>query len=318
MEKKERIFEDKPAAREQVGLMIGAMGPSGSGKTMSALRIATGIQRITGGEIYGIDTESRRMLHYADAFKFRHIAFTAPFSPLDYLAAIEHCVTKGGRIIIVDSMSHEHEGPGGVLEMHEEEVNRLSRGDRDKAERVNMLAWAKPKAERRRLLNSIMQLDIDAIIFCFRAKEKIKLSAGKPPEDLGWMPIAGEEFLYEMTINFLLPPNSNGVPQWQAQHRGEQAMIKLPEQFRKLFSVSKSLDESTGEELAKWAAGNAKPQSKVNHTNDKLIAAFEELGVNRTMIETRLEKSLDVATDFEIKNLRKVYADIKAGRSQWA
>lgn len=324
MDKKARTFEDKPASREQVGLMIGEMGPSGSGKTMSALRLATGIQKITGGEIYGIDTESRRMLHYADYFKFRHIAFTAPFSPLDYLAAIEHCVSKGGRIIIVDSMSHEHEGPGGVLEMHEAELRRMAtdeqgRYDYKKADRINMLAWAKPKAERRRLLNSIMQLDIDAAIFCFRAKEKIKITKGeKEPEELGWMPIAGEEFLYEMTVNFLLPPNSNGVPQWKAHHRGEQAMIKLPEQFRRFFDTSKSLDESIGEELAKWAAGKAKPQSKpANGTIGKLVAAFEELGINRTMIESRMEKSLDVATDIEIKNLRKIYAEIKAGHQQW-
>lgn len=286
---------------------------------MSALRIATGIQLKTGGEIYGIDTESRRMLHYADQFKFRHVPFSAPFSPLDYFAAIEHCSNKGGRIIIIDSMSHEHEGPGGVLEMHESELARLSGGDRAKAERVNMLAWAKPKAERRRLLNSIMQLDVDAIIFCFRAKEKIKLIPGKPPQELGWMPIAGEEFLYEMTVNFLLPPNSNGVPQWQAQHSGEQAMIKLPQQFKKLFAESKSLDESTGEELAKWAAGSPVDKPKpINETTSKLIEAFSELGINRSMIETRLEKNLDVASDFEIKNLRKVYADIKAGREQWA
>src|SRR6516164_9578510 len=74
----QRVFVAKPAVRESVPLLIGLMGPSSSGKTYSALRLATGIQRVTGGEIYCIDTESRRMLHYADSFKFRHIQFDAP------------------------------------------------------------------------------------------------------------------------------------------------------------------------------------------------------------------------------------------------
>ena len=72
-----RTFTDKEAKRMHVPLLIGLVGSSGSGKTFSALRIATGIQKVTGGDIYYIDTESRRALHYADAFKFLESVFTA-------------------------------------------------------------------------------------------------------------------------------------------------------------------------------------------------------------------------------------------------
>jgi energy-coupling factor transporter ATP-binding protein EcfA2 len=253
---KMRSFEDRPAVREQVPLMIGLMGPSGGGKTFSALRLATGIQRVSGGEIFVIDTEARRALHYASRFKFRHVAFGAPFGPLDYLAAIEHCVRKGAKVVIVDSMSHEHEGPGGVLEMHEAEVQKLSGGNAEKAERVKMLAWSKPKAARRRMINSILQQPCN-FIFCFRAKEKIKVERGKPPEPRGFMPIAGEEFVYEMTLNALLLPNAGGVPTWQSNEIGEKQMIKLPEQFRTLLLGAKGpLTEDIGQELATWAAGD--------------------------------------------------------------
>ena len=252
-----RTFEDKPAVREHVPLMIGLMGPSGSGKTYSALRLASGIQRVSGGEIFVIDTEARRALHYADRFTYRHLEFGAPFSPLDYLGAIEHCVNKGARVIVVDSMSHEHEGPGGVLEMHAAEVERLSSGDWKKAERVKMLAWGKPKADRRRMINSILQLRCD-FIFCFRAKEKLKIERGKEPEPRGFCPIAGEEFVYEMTLNALLLPNANGVPTWQSDELGEKQMIKLPEQFRSLLLGARGpLSEDVGQELATWAAGRA-------------------------------------------------------------
>lgn len=252
---KARSFEDKPAVREHVPLMIGLMGPSGGGKTYSALRLATGIQRVSGGEIFVIDTEARRALHHASRFKFRHVVFGAPFGPLDYLAAIEHCIRKGAKIIIVDSMSHEHEGPGGVLEMHEAEVQRLSRGDARLADKMKMLAWSKPKQARRRMINSILQQSCH-FIFCFRAKEKIKIEKGKDPEPRGFMPIAGEEFVYEMTLNALLLPNAGGVPTWQSKEIGEKQMIKLPEMFRSLLLGSKEpLSEQVGEELATWAAG---------------------------------------------------------------
>ena len=82
-------FAIKPAVREQVPVMVGLMGASGSGKTYSAIRLATGIQRVTGGDICVIDTESRRALHYADDFKFLHMQFDAPFGPLRYLEAIK-------------------------------------------------------------------------------------------------------------------------------------------------------------------------------------------------------------------------------------
>ena len=58
-----RIFTDAPATREHVPLLIGLMGPSGVGKTYSALRLATGIQTVTGGDIFVIDTETNRAKH---------------------------------------------------------------------------------------------------------------------------------------------------------------------------------------------------------------------------------------------------------------
>lgn len=262
MEDVKRIFEDKPATLEKVPLLVGLVGPSGSGKTFSALRLATGIQRANGGDIGYIDTEARRALHYSKDFKFRHLPFGAPFSPLDYLAAIQHfVVAKGVKTIVVDSMSHEHEGPGGVLEEHEEETTRMAEQWHCSRDSVQMTAWAQPKAKRRRLINSILQMDINAI-FCFRAKEKIKPVKGGKPQELGYMPIAGEEFVYEMTANCLLYPGSGGVPTWKTAEIGERAIVKLPKQFANILETGKPLSEDMGESMAKWAAGGAVDSAK--------------------------------------------------------
>lgn len=256
-----RQFSASDAKREHVPLLIGLTGPSGGGKTFSALRLATGIQTVTGGDIYFIDTESRRALHYADRFKFKHVPFDAPFGSLDYLAALKFCVDQGAKVVIVDSMSHEHEGPGGMVDLHDQIALRMAGGDAAKLERVKMLAWSEPKQKRRALINGILQLNAN-FIFCFRAKNTSKPVRGKngrtEVEALGFMPIAGEEFVFEQTLNALLLPGAGGVPTWASEQIGERTMIKLPEQFEALRNRNAPLDEETGARLARWAEGAAK------------------------------------------------------------
>lgn len=306
-----RSFEDRPATREEVPLWIGLYGPSNSGKTFSALRLATGIQRVTEGEIFFIDTEARRSLAYADRFRFRHVDLSAPFSPLDYLAAVEHCVSRGARIIIVDSMSHEHEGPGGVLEWHAEEVDRLCRGDDSKAEKVKMLAWQVPKSARRRMVNTFLQLRTN-FVFCFRAKEKLKIIPGRNPENQGFMPLGGEEFIYEMTATALLMPGAYGVPTWRSKEVGETMMIKDPDQFHELNKQNerKPLSEDMGEFMAQWAKGDK--QSTPSPDFERLTRAFacapDDATIRALGTETLAAKRAKSITPEEAETLR-----LKAG-----
>jgi hypothetical protein len=252
----------KAAVRSSVPLLVGISSPSGGGKTYSALRLATGMQSVLGGEIAMLDTEKRRGLHYADLFKFKHVDFEAPFGSQDYLAGIQHCHAAGAKIIIVDSLSHEHDGIGGLLESHEAELDRLAGSDYKKREAMKFLAWQKPKAARRALINAIVQTDVH-FVFTFRAKKTIKpiKRDGKTEfEEQGFMPICGDEFPFECTVNILLPPASDGVPEWISEYAGEKLMMKLPMQFRDLFTERKQLDESIGKALAAWAQGGEVPE----------------------------------------------------------
>src|SRR5262249_49272518 len=148
----ERVFEAVDAVRDTVPLLTAFTSPSSAGKTKSALRCATGMQEVTGGDIYFLDTESKRAKHYADEFKFKHVEFGAPFGSLDYLAAIRYCAARTKGPIVVDSMSHEHAGVGGYLEYHAAELERLDKDNR-KGDRNNFTAYIKPSAARRKLLN---------------------------------------------------------------------------------------------------------------------------------------------------------------------
>jgi ABC-type oligopeptide transport system ATPase subunit len=253
--KPQRVFHLEPGVRAAVPLWVGIMGPSGSGKTFSALRLATGIQQVAGGDICVIDTEARRALHYADNFRFKHMQFDPPHSSLDYLSAIQHCVKIGAGVIVIDSMSHEHTA---MLEYHERELDRLAGMDLAKRERVKLLAWQKPKAARRELIDQLLQMRAN-FVFCFRARETVKPVKVDGKTELvpqGFTPIAGDEFVFEQTVCCLLLPHANGVPTWESEFVGERTMMKLPLQFQTIFAQSRPLSSEIGIELAKWAMGD--------------------------------------------------------------
>lgn len=274
-----REFEDRLAVRKSVPLWTALGGPSGGGKTLGALRLAEGIRRIYGGLIYVIDTEADRALHYAPkdgekanpphSFDFRHLSFHAPFGSLDYLAAVRHCVDKGARVCIVDQWSSEHDGVGGVLEQFEEELERLSKGDEKRADRVKMLAWKRPKMARRKMVNELLQMPV-SIIGCFRTKTKLKLKSGENPVPLGYMPITGDELIYEFPLRLLLKAGSDGVPTLAPDEIGEREWVRVPAFCRDIVKSGAQLSEDMGEKLARWAEGGAAPEPPAARPADSL------------------------------------------------
>lgn len=244
-----RTFESGPARRTRMPLMIAIVGASGSGKTLSALLLAEGIKRVQSGPIVVIDTESLRALKHADGNpdRFIHVPFAPPFGPLDYIDALKHALAHTPSTIIIDSMSHEWEGPGGVLEQHAVVVAA-------KGENHNMTAWIRPKADHTAMKHFILQQRCNWI-FCFRAKEKTKPKANGKPEDLGWQPLGAEDLIYEMDLCALLYPGVDGRPKWKSPHLHEQEKMKLPGWWRSLFASEPQLNSDIGEQLARWASG---------------------------------------------------------------
>lgn len=253
-----RKFELTQARREAVPVMLGIMGATGSGKTYSALRVATGIVSVTGGDIALIDTEGKRGLHHADKFNYRRMAFEPPFGALDYLDAIKQCEAEGARCVIIDSMSHEHEGEGGLLDRVEAFLDRRAGDDFNKRNRLRMAAYIEPKRERSTLVQ-YLERSTTNVILCFKAKERVKpvLKGGKMEiQEFGWEPIGGDELAYAMTAMCLLKPNAQGVPTWSVSRPGEGIIVKRPEMFRHFLENEQApLSEDTGKRMAAWCAG---------------------------------------------------------------
>lgn len=261
-----RQFNIEAAVRRPTPLLLGLAGPSGSGKTYSALRLATGIARVAGGEIVVIDTENRRAQHYADQFRFLHIDFAPPYGPMDYLAALYTAERTRPACIVIDSLSHEHDGEGGTLDCVTAELDRLAGSDTSLQQKLAAAAWRKPKAARRALLSGLLRLETH-VIACIRANERTRMAReafATEPVDMGLTPVTAPEFLFELTCSTLLRAGAQGYPTWASQLPGEHAAIKLPKQFETTFRERRPLDEHHGEALARWAAGETLPVSQTH------------------------------------------------------
>lgn len=262
MQRQPRVFVHAPGVRKEMPLLVSIFGTQGAGKTYSALRLGNGMLSVTGGEMFVVDTEARRALHYADYFKFQHVPFSPPFGADDYIDVLKHCVSRGAKVIIVDQMTYEHNGPGGHLEQHAAEVDRMAGDDMAKRERVKRGAWIVPKQNRARLRDAIVQMGASAMfIFLFRAKEESE-QVGKNIVSRGFCPQGGDDLLFEMTASALLLPRANGIPTWNPERTGERMAIKTPRQFDDLIHRfnGKSLCEEMGAEMAHWAMGDAAPK----------------------------------------------------------
>jgi hypothetical protein len=150
-------FQFRPAKRENVPLLLGLAGGTGSGKTFSAMLLARGL---SGGKPFAfIDTENGRGLHYADMFDFHHGELHAPFRTERYADAVQAADQEGYPVIVVDSMSHEHAGDGGLLDWHEEEFQRL--GSRDA---VNKTAWIAPTVAHKQMVTRLLHVRAHVIL----------------------------------------------------------------------------------------------------------------------------------------------------------
>lgn len=264
----------RPAVRENTPLIIGIAGPTKSGKTMSALRLATGLAN--GGKIVMINAEGARGHQYADKFSYLACDLTPPYRYGVYEEVLREAAKLRPGAIIVDSMSHAHDGPGGFLEWHEEELDRIAGNDYAKRNQANFTAWIKPKQAENAFRYAMLEVQCP-LILCFRAKEKMEIKTGRPPKDLGWQPIGGEGLMFETIFTLTLPPYSKGLPDLEVS--------AMREPFDTMVPKDKQIDEALGRELVKWAAGAATTSTpkKPEHPNADILADIQKALVDGEM-----------------------------------
>lgn len=177
--------------RHNVKLRLGISGASGFGKTYSALQLAYGM---TGdwSKIAVIDTENSSASLYSDLGNFNVLNLLAPYSPERYIEAIHICEKSNIEVIIIDSITHEWQGEGGCLQIHEQLGGRFQ-------------DWAKVTPRHQVFIDAILQSKCHVIT---TVRKKVDYSMDKDMNGRtkvvkqGLKDITREGFEYEVTINF--------------------------------------------------------------------------------------------------------------------
>jgi hypothetical protein len=217
------------ATRSQVKLRLGLSAVSGGGKTYSALLMAYGMTN-DWEKIAVIDTENNSASLYANLGGFLTYDFKPPYTPERYVEAIKMCEDSGIEVIIIDSVTHEWDGKGGILE-----ISNAMSGN-------SYTNWAKITPRHDAFISAIMQSKCHVITTVRRKQdyELTKNSEGKVvPIKVGLKEITREGFEYELTLNL----NIESTHYASASKDRTGLFMDKPE-----FIISKE----TGKQLIEW------------------------------------------------------------------
>lgn len=216
------------AQRQNVKIKMGIQGPSGSGKTIGALLLAYGLFK-DWSKIVVIDSENKSSNLYSHLGGYNVIDLEPPFSPERYSDAILLAEQSGMEVIIIDSISHEWEGVGGVLDIHGSMVGN------------SFANWSKVTPRHNGFVQTLLSSKCH-IISTVRTKTDYVLTDknGKMvPEKVGLKGITRDGMDYEFTIQFELDIKHNAVAT-----KDRTGLFSTMNEFK--------LSMRTGEQILEW------------------------------------------------------------------
>lgn len=234
-------FIIEKADRSKSKVCIALAGESGTGKTLSSIRLARGLVG-ENGKIGYIDTEQHRASLYAGYYGgFDVINLEPPFSPDRYEEAVKTFKDAGYDCVVIDSMSHEWEGDGGVLDMADNQTYASGKP------MVGLDKWCKPKIAHRKMMNFIMNSGMN-VIFCYR----VKYNMIEGVDDRGRKTLVKSD-----TPTLVREPNANydiTVDLCLNQQKIPQVAGKCPEALEWMFG-REMLTEEVGANIIEWLHG---------------------------------------------------------------
>jgi len=178
------------AEKRKAKLRLALTGVSGAGKTYSALLMAKQL----GKKVAVIDSERGSASLYADRFEFDSQDLTMHSVEM-YRRAIKEAGAAGYDVLVVDSLSHEWAGRGGVLESVDA-----------KKEKSTFNAWNGPSQAHASLVDDLL-LFPGHVIVTMRSKTEYVLEEyvkdGRKvqvPKKVGLAPVQREGVEYEFTV----------------------------------------------------------------------------------------------------------------------
>lgn len=191
----------QPANRQNIKIKMALQGPSGSGKTYSALLLAYGLCG-NWSKIAVVDSENYSANLYAHLGNYHVLPLLPPFTPENYMAAMAVCESKGIEVVILDSITHEWAGLGGVLDIHAQVKGNNSYTN-----------WLKVSPRHEAFVQKLLQSPVH-IISTIRSKQDyilVEKNGKQVPEKVGIKGIQRANLDYEFTLLFELDMNNKAV-----------------------------------------------------------------------------------------------------------
>lgn len=191
----------RKATRQKAKIRLGLSAVSGAGKTYSALLIAKGMANGNFEKVCVIDTENQSADLYAHLGEYSVYPLVAPFTPEKYVKAINECVEAGMEVIIIDSITHEWNGKGGILEIH-----GLLQGN-------SFTNWGKVTPRHEKFKEAILNAPCH-IISTVRRKQDYEIAKDGDKtvvNKLGLKEETREGWEYELTVNLELDMSHNAT-----------------------------------------------------------------------------------------------------------
>ena len=269
----------KKAERKQAKLRLALTGPSGSGKTYSALMIAKGM----GGKIAVLDTEHSSASLYSDLVDFDVAELSAPFSPERYVEVIKGA-EKEYDILIIDSMTHEWNGTGGILETNTSIANAKFKGN-------TYAAWGETTPRHNRFIEAILQSSLHVIV-TMRSKQDFILTEGRngkqAPKKIGMAPVQRDGMEYEFTVVLDISNDGN--------------MAVASKDRTRLFNGDPAcLNEEHGERLVEWLNSGESPEEEAkNLLSEVAKQGMEALKIRfESLDKTTKKRIVDYIDDYK-------------------
>lgn len=286
----------RKATRQKAKIRLGLSAVSGGGKTYSAILIAKGLCGDI-SKVAIIDTENGSADLYEHLGEYNVLPLSAPFSPEKYINAIKECEREGMQVIIIDSIAHEWEGEGGIMDL----VDNIGGGFSN--------AWKQLTPRHEKFKQAILQSSCHIITTVRRKQEYILQEetnkSGKSvmkPVKAGMKEITREGWEYELTINLELDLKHKATVSKDRTElfMGKDAFIPT---------------EQTGKDVAAWCDSGLDPVQEVNESILKLpncesvdeLVMLKETLANYVIFDKRFKEAATKRYD-EIKVQEKIYA----------
>lgn len=179
----------RQSERKQAKIKMALQGSAGAGKTFSALLLAQGLTNGDLSKVAIIDTENGSADLYAHLGNYNVVSLKPPFTPQQYVDAIELCESSGMDVIILDSISHCWDY---LLDYHSSLAGN------------SFTNWAKIKPLEKLFVDKILQCNAH-VIATMRTKQDYVLNQkdGKfVPEKVGLKAVQRDGLDYEFTLVF--------------------------------------------------------------------------------------------------------------------